>query len=453
MSKPTESGAQSNGSFLRLLRERNFRLLWGAGGLSAIGDQFDLIAFPWLVLLITNDPLAVGAVIAVGGIPTVAFMLLGGSLVDRFSPRAIMQVSNIARIALSAALGALILTGLVELWLIYPFALLKGISDSFFYPAQMAIVPRVVPTQRLRQANALLQSTTEMGGFIGPMLAGGLIAFFGTGDGADSFAMGIIPDPQGAGGADLTGIGLAFAVVGLVILASSLLLALVRLAPRNGESADEEAKDAGILKSIGEGIRFVRADAAMFTMFLLVVGMELLVEGPVVVGLPILANTKLAEGALALGIVLSAYAGGSLLGSILAGTLQVPRRRFGPLVVVLIAVSGLLLMPFGFLDSTWIAASAAIVIGAANGYTGILFMSWLQARTPQRLMGRVMSLLMISAVGLAPLSHTVSGALLKLSIEWVFVGAGALLALLCLAVMLRREVRDMSMPDSSSPQL
>ncbi len=449
MSKPTESGAQSNGSFLRLLRERNFRLLWGAGGLSAIGDQFDLIAFPWLVLLITNDPLAVGAVIAVGGIPTVAFMLLGGSLVDRFSPRAIMQVSNIARIGLSAVLATLTLTGLVELWLIYFFALLKGISDSFFYPAQMAIVPRVVPTQRLRQANALLQTTAEMGGFIGPMLAGGLIAFFGAGDGATSFAMGIIPGPQGAAGADLTGIGLAFGVVGLVILASSLLLALVRLAPQNCESADEEAKDAGILKSIGAGIRFVRADAAMFTMFLLVVGMELLVEGPVVVGLPILANTKLAEGALALGIVLSAYAGGSLLGSILAGTLQVPRRRFGPLVVVLIAVSGLLLMPFGFLESTWIAAAAAIVIRAANGYTGILFMSWLQARTPQRLMGRVMSLLMISAVGLAPISHTVSGALLKLSIEWVFVGAGALLALLCLAVMLRREVRDMSMPDNS----
>ena len=449
MSKPTESGAQSNGSFLQLLRERNFRLLWGAGGLSAIGDQFDLIAFPWLVLLITNDPLAVGTVIAVGGIPTVAFMLLGGSLVDRFSPRAIMQVSNIARIALSAVLATLILTGLVELWLIYFFALLKGISDSFFYPAQMAMVPRVVPTQRLRQANALLQTTAEMGGFIGPMLAGGLIAFFGAGDGAASFAMGIIPEPQEVGGEDLTGIGLAFAVVGLVILASSLLLALVRLAPQNGESVVEETKEAGIFKSIGEGIGFVRADAAMFTMFLLIVGMELLVEGPVVVGLPILANTRLAEGALALGIVLSAYAGGSLLGSILAGTFPVPRRGFGPLVVVLIALSGLLLMPFGLLESTWIAAAAALVIGAADGYTGILFMSWLQARTPQRLMGRVMSLLMIAAVGLAPVSHTVSGALLKLSIEWVFVGAGALLALLCLVVMLRREVRNMKMPDSS----
>ena len=160
---------------------RNFRLLWAAGALSAIGDQFDLITFPWLVLLVTGDPLAVGAVIAVSGVPTVFFMLLGGSLVDRFSPRAMMQVSNILRVALSVSLATLILTGLTELWLIYLFALLKGISDSFYYPAQLAIVPSIVPSERLRQSNAVIQTTAELGGLVGPMLAGGLIAFFGTG--------------------------------------------------------------------------------------------------------------------------------------------------------------------------------------------------------------------------------------------------------------------------------
>ena len=428
---------------------RNFRLLWGAGALSAIGDQFDLIAFPWLVLLITGDPLAVGAVIAVGGIPTVFFMLLGGSLADRFSPRAIMQVSNILRIGLSAGLATLILTGFTELWLIYLFALLKGISDSFYYPAQLAIVPDVVPSERLRQSNAIIQTTADLGGFVGPMFAGGLIAFLGTGDASGGFSFTGLTDQQDMAGVDLTGVGLAFAAVGVVIFVSSLLLALVRLERRSSESTDRETNDAGIFKSIGEGIRFVRADAAMFTMFLLIVGIELMVEGPVIVGLPVLANTKLVEGALALGVILSAFAGGSLLGSILAGTLPAPRRRFGPILVVLFAVSGLLLMPLGFLASMWFAAALALVIGVAEGYAGIMFMTWLQARTPRRLMGRVMSLLMVSAVGLSPLSHAVSGAFLKLSLEWVFVGAGALLALLCLAAIFRREVRSMTMVDAS----
>ena len=109
----------------------------------------------------------------------------------------------------------------------------------------------------------------------------------------------------------------------------------------------------------------------MFTMFLLIVGIELMVEGPVIVGLPILANTKLAEGALVLGVVLSAFAGGALSGAILAGSLPTPKRRFGPILVVLFALSGLLLMLFGFLGSMWIAAPVALVIGVAEGYAGL----------------------------------------------------------------------------------
>ena len=214
MRKPTEPIPHQKSSFRQLLRMRNFRLLWGAGALSAIGDQFDLIAFPWLVLLITGDPLAVGAVIAVGGIPTVFFMLLGGSLADRFSPRAIMQVSNILRIGLSAGLATLILTGFTELWLIYLFALLKGISDSFYYPAQLAIVPDVVPSERLRQSNAIIQTTADLGGFVGPMFAGGLIAFLGTGDASGGFSFTGFANQQEVAGADLTGVGLAFAAVG-----------------------------------------------------------------------------------------------------------------------------------------------------------------------------------------------------------------------------------------------
>ena len=97
------------------------------------------------------------------------------------------------------------------------------------------------------------------------------------------------------------------------------------------------------------------------------------------------------------------------------------------------------------------AAGLALVIGVAGGYTDIMFTSWLQARTPQRVMGRVMSLLMIASIGLSPLSNAVSGALIKLSLEWVFVGAGALLTLLCLSAGLSREVRNIKMPGSVGP--
>ncbi|MXX24234.1 MAG: MFS transporter [Caldilineaceae bacterium SB0668_bin_21] len=163
------AGGASASSFWQLLKTRNFRLLWGVGTLSAIGDQFDLIAFPWLVLLLTGDLLAVGAIIAVGSVPTVFIMLIGGSIVDRSSPRMILQISNLARTFLDSVLAALVLTGILNLWLPYLFALAKGIADAFYYPAQAALLPRIVTEKQLRNANVIMQTTTESSGSVGTM--------------------------------------------------------------------------------------------------------------------------------------------------------------------------------------------------------------------------------------------------------------------------------------------
>ncbi len=332
--------------------------------MSAIGDQFDLIAFPWLVLLVTGDPLAVGVVIAVGNVPTIFFMLLAGSLVDRFSSRMIMLTSNGIRIVLDASLAALVLTGLANLWLIYLFALLKGIADSFYYPAHSAILPRIMPVGHLRQSNAVIRTTADMSGFVGPALAGVLIAFFSGG-------------ASPAGSADTTGIGLAFAVVAFTFMVSSLLLVLMRIDGSGPEPEGEEVEERGILSSIGQGIRFARVDGAVFTIFLLVAGVEFLIEGPVIVGIPVLADMWLAEGVLALGVISAGFAGGSILGAVLAGTLPAPRRGLGPIFFTLFALSGILLMPFGFLRAMWAAAGVAFFVGVIGAFVDVLLISWL----------------------------------------------------------------------------
>lgn len=419
-------------SFWELLRTRNFGLLWGASGLSAIGDHFDVIAFPWLVLLVTGDPIAVGIVLAVGNIPGMFFMLVGGSLADRHSPRVIMLVSNSTRIALVATLAVLVLADLVSLGLIYAFALLKGIADSFHYPAQMAILPRTVPVTLLRQANAAVQTTTQLSGFIGPALAGGLIAFSGG-------------DPSSTDTADRTGLGLAFSVVALVLLVSSVMILLMRIHTPALASEDGEEEERGMLHSIGGGVSYLRSDGAMLVVFLLIVGMELLIRGPVRVGIPVLAHSRLTEGAFALGVITSAYAGGSVLGTVLAGTLPAPGRWMGIIVIAVFTSAGLLMIPFGFLGTTWMAAGVTLTIGIVGGYVGVLIISWIQGRTPQAMLGRIMSLLLVASVAVAPVSIVASGPLIKLSLEWVFIVSGGMLAAFSILVGLRREIRGMRM--------
>src|SRR3954465_8151293 len=107
MSTVVETKVQKPASPLSV---RNFRLLWIGEGISLLGDQFYLIALPWLVLQITGSALALGTLMALASIPRALFMLVGGALVDRFSPRAVMVASNFARLVLVGLLSALVLT-------------------------------------------------------------------------------------------------------------------------------------------------------------------------------------------------------------------------------------------------------------------------------------------------------------------------------------------------------
>ena len=86
--------APKNNSMVAVFSLRDFRLLFSGATTSLLGDHFALIATPWLVLKMTGDPLALGMVLALEGIPRAIFMLLGGAITDRISPRVIMLVSD-----------------------------------------------------------------------------------------------------------------------------------------------------------------------------------------------------------------------------------------------------------------------------------------------------------------------------------------------------------------------
>ena len=92
LSLDTKPGA-TKVSPANVLRIRNFRLLWIGEGISLLGDQFYLIALPWLVLSLTGNALTVGTVLATAGVPRALFMLLGGALTDRFAPSRIVAMS------------------------------------------------------------------------------------------------------------------------------------------------------------------------------------------------------------------------------------------------------------------------------------------------------------------------------------------------------------------------
>jgi hypothetical protein len=411
-----------------LFRQRNFRLLWSGEAVSLLGDQFYMIALPWLVLQLTGDALSVGAVLALESIPRALFMLVGGALTDRFTPRAVMLASNLARLLLVASLAVVVLAGRIELWMLYAFALLFGLGDAFFFPAQNAMIPHLAQGDRLQSANALMQGTMQLSLFAGPVLAGSLIALF-------AGRVGSVGSE-----AEMSGIGLAFAIDALSFLISALTLWRIRMQGVSELTAPTE----NLLTSIRKGMEVAWNDAPLRSFFLLIAVANLLVNGPVIVGIPVLADLRFAEGAAAFGIIMSAYGGGSLLGTALAAMLpRPPARSMGIVLGVVWSGLGLGVALLGLMNTTILAALVSGLMGAANGYVVILFVTWLQSRTPQAMLGRMMSLLMFASTGLLPVSNVITGALIRLDVTAVFVGGGSLMALLVFLAMLNPAVRAM----------
>ena len=400
-----------------VLRSHNFRLLWLGQGTSLLGDQFLLVAMPWLVLQLTGDPLALGAVLALAGLPRAIFMLLGGAVTDRFSPRRIMLASDLVRLGLMAGLTALVLSQAIQIWMLYAFSLLFGIAAGFFMPASNAIVPGLIGKDNLQAGNALTQGTSQLAQFLGPVLAGSVVAWAGRG-------LRLLP---GAGSAhSLDGAALAFAFDALTFLVSVITLWMMSAPPCRPAAASEP-----VFASIWSGLRqFWQDKFIRFVLIMMACG-GLFFAGTLMVGVPVMVSTRLGGSASAFGLIMSAYGGGSLLGIIGAGALPKPGvRGFKILLTGLTLLFALGWAAMIGITSTALASLVMLLVGLGGGYQMITFFTAMQKRAPVHLLGRLMSLVLLFNIGLTPLSQALAGAVIKWSLAGLFGVTGGFFLLL-----------------------
>jgi MFS family permease len=406
------------------LAGRDFRLLWVGEAVSAVGDQFALIALPWLALVLTGSALALGGAMALMAIPRAVLMTFGGVAVDRFSPRRVMLGSNAVRLIAVVALGATVVAGQAEVWMLYLFALVFGVADAFFFPAQTAIVPELVTDEQLPRANGIVQGTAQISVLVGPVAAGLVIAALG----------------GGAAAATTAGIGVALLFDAATFVAS--LVTLLFIKPRAHVA---QAHDS-VLESIREAARFVWSSKGMRAMILVSLAANFLIVGPFEVGMPFIAYSRLPEGAAAFGLVTAAFGGGSLVGLLLGSMLPAPRpSRFGAVVILPMAVAGLAMAGLSVASTTLLAAALTAVAGVALGFTNLLSITWIQRRIPQALMGRVMSLLITGSVGLVPVSMFLSGFAVQLNVDVTLLGAGIGMAVVALLAVSSSAVRNIGL--------
>ncbi|MHB8705568.1 MAG: MFS transporter [Coriobacteriia bacterium] len=406
------------------LMNRDYRLLWLGQGVSILGDQFYLVALPWLVLQLTGEPVQLGLVLAATGVPRALFMLVGGAWADRHSPRAIMLVSDIVRFAAVGYISVAALLGTIEMWQVYIVAVVFGTVSGFFIPAAQSAIPRLLEDRALERGNALMRIAENSAAFLGPAAAGVLIATFGS------------QVVAGETTTSLAGIGIAMAFDSATFVFSATCVAFVRQL-----RAPATRPDTHPIADIAAGLEFAWRTPAVRALIAFIALVNLAIAGTLQVGIPLLASTRLG-GAAAFGTIISAVAGGRIVGMAIAGSAGRPARvALRTFMAISYVLYGSAMAWLSVISATWQGLPLLAVAGAVDGYVGILILSQLQRMTPKPLLGRAMGLVMLSVFGMMPLSQAIAGWIGNVSLTALFVSSAVALATIALFALTRPELR------------
>ncbi len=390
------------------LRNRAFRWLWIGNIVSWTGDQFYLVALPWLVLSLTGSSVVLGTISMLAAIPRAVLMLLGGAISDRASPRRILIFAAFVRSALVTAVAVLLFLRTLHVWQLYFLVVGFGVADAFSYPASSALLPFIVEPEQLPAANAVSQSTQQITTLIAPGPAGLFIRAFGS--------------------------AWAFLFDGISFLA--IIVALMCLPEE--QTPSPTAPQDGMMRAIADGLRYVKADVSLRSLVLVIAVLNFALAGPVTVGLAVIAKQKFVTAS-TFGLLISSFAAGSLVGMLCAGVVR--QRRSGLTLLLASAMIGFCVASLGFLGRITTLVPDLLLMSGTVAFLNIQLIAWLQQRVEHALMGRVMSVLMFASVGLTPLSLAIAGVALKASVSGTFFGAGAMVLLVTLLAASHRAVR------------
>jgi MFS family permease len=401
-------GARRGGPF-RVLRHRDFRLLWFGLLGSAIGTWMQIVAQALLVLDLSHgSALALGEVSLAQALAFFVFSLFGGAVADHADRRRLILTTQTLCMAFAVALGVLTWLHVVEVWMVVVLAFLQGVALSFDQPTRGALVPELVPKEELLNAVSLQSIVFTGAGAIGPALAGLCLPVIG-----------------------YAGIFFANAASYLAILG-----ALFAIRP----SAAPERTRAPSARAIVGGLVAVRADPAL--PWLLLVYGALLFFGPSpALLLPVMGRRVLHLDSARLGVLFAGSGAGTVLGGLGLAALASPSRKARLMLVSAILWAASL---FGFAMSRSFAPALAamLLVGVFQVAVSATMITLLQTRVRREMTGRVMSLNTLLIMGVRPLGDFFAAAVIgRVGAPFTAKATAVLVALMSLAVATRRKVR------------
>lgn len=362
---------------------RNYWRLLSAGGLGNLGDGIAVVALPWYAATLTDAPFLVAVVGAATRLPWLLFALFAGVIGDRVDRRRLMVAAGSAKAVLLAALTAVILLNAGSIPLLVAVALLVGVCEVLFDNTTHAVLPTVVPSSRLERANGTLQGVERvLDRFMGAPLAGVLVA---------------------------VSTALAFGAQAVLIL-----LAVTTLCTLRGDfrPVREEDRRESIRVMLARGLTWLWRHTMMRPLAL-VSGMSNLAAALTASILVLFARDVLGLGPQGYGLLMTASAAGSVLGSVVVPSFTQRIRPATTLALVLL-VQGLLALTMGLMHHVAVFATCSFLLGFMAVWWNVVVVSLYQRVIPNHLRSRVFSAHRTFSWGMLPVGMALGGALASL---------------------------------------
>ncbi|MEO3747671.1 MFS transporter [Plantactinospora sp. B5E13] len=407
---------------------REFDKLWAASAVSNLGDGVTMVAGPLLVASLTADPALIAGAVVAQQLPWLLFALIGGVLVDRYDRRRVMVVVNLGRAGVLAALVGAVLAGpapSVLLIVVYLAFFLLGTGETIADTAATALLPAVVPDERLEQAYGWLQATFVVGNqFVAKPLGAYLF---------------------------VVAVAVPFGFNTTTFVVAALLLAVLRWrpVPDDRPTAGDTAVRRSLPAEVRAGLRALWSSAVL-RMLAVCLGLMNLVFCAAFAVFVLYCRDRLGLSEVGFGVLLTASAAGGLLGAGLAPRL---RRRYGTPALLragLIIETGTHLV-LAATREPWLAAAVLALFGVHTMVWGALVMGLRARLVPDHLRGRVNSVYGLLDLGGAALGSLLGGILATLtdSLTAPFWVAGVATGLLTVAFWGRLAATDGTAPTAT----
>ena len=359
------------------LTHRNFRLLWFGALTSSIGTWMQKVAQAWLIVTLTDSSSAfyLGLDSFAGELPILLFTLIGGVVADRRDRRHMMLTSQVIQMTVAFILALLVITELVNVWMVVTLSFISGCGQAFGGPAYQSLIPTLVGKEHLPNAVALNSIQFNLARVIGPIVAGvalaslGMVACFG-----------------------LNGVSFLF------VIAAILALRDVHVPPMATESMIDQMKG---------GLRYVRHSYNLKAVMLL--GFTGAFLGlPLLTFLPVIVKDVFQQDVGFYSRLMTFSGAGAVTGALIVAYIG-KHRHIGRLLLIFLGLFGTAMAAFSLSRTPGLSAAILFIAGALLVMCFSLTTSLAQLLAPPELRGRVVSIYMLAFRGGSPLGGLASG--------------------------------------------